>query len=464
MASPAELTQTAPDTLPADFGDWDNEIPAATLPVDTSGLEPKEAAPKAPAPKEAAPRSFTPREAAPSDLPAKDFAPRDAGPRPAPRDFTGRVIDIERGTAPIPRPPVPAPDTRSYPAAQRSPRPMPAAAQTANFPDEEAILRRIRNVNTAVDKLPVTVVPSEEELKEKAAKQEAAALERAQLREASESLFRTYATETAPADETDEEQENTRKKWMVITAVAAGCIGLVAFQLFHAGTVSKVTHIVAPQTTATSTDTSADVAVPDPASVQHTALAKPSPATQAQVAPSSDPSSDPSVGQASGTPAPVQAKMMHDQLLAPTRIPQGARAAAGADAPPAAGFGGASMAALNGNGTANNVFSGQAQPNVKAGPHVVTVSAGVAVGMLIRKTPPTYPPIAKSARVQGTVVLEATITRTGTVTNIRVVSGHAMLRQAAIDAVKTWRYKPYQLNNEPTDVETTINVIFALNG
>ena len=84
--------------------------------------------------------------------------------------------------------------------------------------------------------------------------------------------------------------------------------------------------------------------------------------------------------------------------------------------------------------------------------------------MLTHRTQPVYPPIAKSARVQGTVVLQATISKSGSVDNIRVVSGPVMLRQAALDAVKTWRYRPYMLNNSPTEVETTINVIFALGG
>jgi len=88
----------------------------------------------------------------------------------------------------------------------------------------------------------------------------------------------------------------------------------------------------------------------------------------------------------------------------------------------------------------------------------------VAVGMLIQKTIPTYPPIAKAARVQGTVVLQATISKQGTIENLKVVSGPAMLQQSAMDAVRQWRYRPYLLNNDPVEVETTVNVIFTLGG
>ena len=93
---------------------------------------------------------------------------------------------------------------------------------------------------------------------------------------------------------------------------------------------------------------------------------------------------------------------------------------------------------------------------------LLVISSGVAAGMLIRKTPAIYPPVAKTARVSGTVELHAIISKDGTIKDLNVVSGPAMLRQAAIDAVRTWRYKPYKLNNEPTAVETTINLVFTL--
>jgi protein TonB len=112
-----------------------------------------------------------------------------------------------------------------------------------------------------------------------------------------------------------------------------------------------------------------------------------------------------------------------------------------------------------------SVFGSGNAPKVQAAaPKKVNISAGVAVGMLIQKTTPSYPPIAKAARVSGTVVLQATISKGGTIENLHVISGPAMLQQAAMDAVKTWRYRPYLLNNEPVEVETTVNVIFTLGG
>ena len=70
--------------------------------------------------------------------------------------------------------------------------------------------------------------------------------------------------------------------------------------------------------------------------------------------------------------------------------------------------------------------------------------------------------MAKTARVSGTVVLAATISKSGTIENLRVLTGHPMLIQSAIEAVKTWRYRPYLLSNQPVEVETTINVVFSM--
>jgi len=108
-----------------------------------------------------------------------------------------------------------------------------------------------------------------------------------------------------------------------------------------------------------------------------------------------------------------------------------------------------------------------AGPHVVAAPpsipnHPMRVSGLVAEGRLIRKTVPRYPAIAIATRTEGTVVLQATISKAGTIENLRVVSGSPMLRQAAIDAVQGWLYKPYLLSGEPVEVDTTVNVVFSL--
>ena len=83
-------------------------------------------------------------------------------------------------------------------------------------------------------------------------------------------------------------------------------------------------------------------------------------------------------------------------------------------------------------------------------------------GMLIRKVEPAYPPLARAARIQGSVVLAAVISKAGTIDNLRLISGHPMLVPAAIDAVSQWRYRPYVLNGDVIEVDTQITVNFVL--
>jgi len=103
-------------------------------------------------------------------------------------------------------------------------------------------------------------------------------------------------------------------------------------------------------------------------------------------------------------------------------------------------------------------------PTPGAAPRRISISAGVAVGLLVSKAPIVYPIDAKKAGVSGTVVLSAIIGRDGTVEDLQVVSGPEMLQQAALDSVKQWRYRPYLLNGDPVEVRTTINIIFTLGG
>jgi len=114
-------------------------------------------------------------------------------------------------------------------------------------------------------------------------------------------------------------------------------------------------------------------------------------------------------------------------------------------------------------GTGTGVFNGRpvtvVHPPVPASIHL---SSKLVEGNLIYKSVPQYPVIAKASHTEGTVVLQAMISKTGTIEGLHVISGSPMLQQAAIDAVKTWRYRPYMLNGQVVEVETTVNVIFKL--
>ena len=97
-------------------------------------------------------------------------------------------------------------------------------------------------------------------------------------------------------------------------------------------------------------------------------------------------------------------------------------------------------------------------------PRKIAVSAGVMSQNKVSGNSPRYPQDALSAHVQGTVVIQTTISATGAVEQLHVISGPPLLQKASIDAVKNWRYQPYLLNGEPVEVETTVNVVFNISG
>ncbi len=252
-------------------------------------------------------------------------------------------------------------------------------------------------------------------------------------------------------------------KKMIVAAVSvvslillAALIALVYPRLTGKAAASKQS-FASPAATASQLKPSPSGATSKPAASQSQAAA---PAT------ADDQSADAQNTDADAQAAPpVQSEMMSSQLTAPSRIPQGIKTIPTADAPPQQGFGATGMESLNSGASnaAGNVFNGQGRPKVKAeAPKFVNVSAGVAVGLLLQRTTPIYPAIAKTARVSGTVVLQAIISKTGAIDDVQVISGPEMLRQSALTAVRNWRYKPYLLDNQPIAVETTVSVIFSL--
>jgi protein TonB len=91
------------------------------------------------------------------------------------------------------------------------------------------------------------------------------------------------------------------------------------------------------------------------------------------------------------------------------------------------------------------------------------VGGNVQAARIINRVQPMYPPLARQTRISGTVRLHAIIGKDGTIQQLEVMSGHPLLQQAALDAVRQWRYQPTLLNTEPVEVDTTIDVIFSLN-
>ncbi len=161
-------------------------------------------------------------------------------------------------------------------------------------------------------------------------------------------------------------------------------------------------------------------------------------------------------------------------LRTPTRIPKQVEMVKEEAPPPVAAIGGVVGGVPGGipGGQLGGVIGGiirstpvavprAPRPKVVA-PKRVRVSQGVTRGLLVHKVTPNYPPLARSARIQGNVVLRAVIGQAGNIENLRLITGHPMLAPAAIQAVSQWRYRPYRLNGEPVEVETEVTVHFTL--
>jgi len=115
-------------------------------------------------------------------------------------------------------------------------------------------------------------------------------------------------------------------------------------------------------------------------------------------------------------------------------------------------------------GVLGGVIGGMAPPPPRpkqTGP--LRVGGNVQAARIINRVQPIYPPLARQTRISGTVRLHAIIGKDGMIQQLEVLNGHPLLQQAALDAVRQWRYQPTLLNGEPVEVDTTIDVIFSLN-
>ena len=168
-------------------------------------------------------------------------------------------------------------------------------------------------------------------------------------------------------------------------------------------------------------------------------------------------------------PSPVR----EGTIIAPDRIPDTIAQIIEGPAPPVAPDIGVVGSAHGTVGIPDSVLHGIPNTFARSGPPppIETATKGprriiqggnVVAAQLIHKRQPVYPVLAKMARIQGSVRLEAIISTDGRIQNLQVLSGHPMLLKAALDAVAEWRYQPTQLNGEPVEVKTEIVVNFTL--
>ncbi len=263
-------------------------------------------------------------------------------------------------------------------------------------------------------------------------------------------LFRSSQLQTE--SEPDEAAEKQGANWIKWILIAAGplVLALVLLVVFTrpstqspAATAAKISTPAPEQSAPQPIADPAGKAVEKPVAGVTAAKATPVPANEAN----------------SEEPAPVSSDAMAAQLVAPTRIAGQIKKTAAADEPPPTAPAASSM-------DENSVVPGSlfgSQSKVKADSHVVAISAGVADGMILRKTPPVYPKFAQDAHITGKVVLKATITKQGTIEGVQVLSGPKILAPSAVEAVRTWKYRPYLLDGQPVSVETNVTIVFGAN-
>ena len=167
-------------------------------------------------------------------------------------------------------------------------------------------------------------------------------------------------------------------------------------------------------------------------------------------------------------------RLLHNgQLTAPTVIPKQVAMIHQEEMPPEVGVGveggvpGGSAEGSEGGvlgGVLGGLPSAAPAPPKPATPTRIRLGGNVQSAKLISQQQPAYPPLARQARIQGNVVLHAIISKDGRIESLTVMSGHPLLIQAALDAVRNWRYQPTLLNGDPVEVDTTITVIFTMAG
>ena len=156
----------------------------------------------------------------------------------------------------------------------------------------------------------------------------------------------------------------------------------------------------------------------------------------------------------------------HNVLQAPTKIPGRVEIFREPELPPESPADAVGVDASTATNLLRNADAGPAAPPPSPANTTKRIRLGgnVQAAKLLAQPQPAYPALAIQARIQGTVVLHAIINRQGEVSELQVISGHPLLVQAALEAVRRWRYQPTQLNGDPVEVDTTITVSFVLGG
>ena len=495
MASPEELTPVLPETLPEDFSDWDSEAPPAVTPVNLNEWDTWQSShslartakqnwysaerdAKSPAAADK-PRVSSSVQAAPVHI-EQDKKTIDSNRETKSVGASAKREDWEEWLASYSSGDTARPAGQSAKREATSSHTFDRPQATFSTPTAEVPLKqkKLRSESTNessshAGKLEshksndVHAAPSETDGAAADSESNPRELTVALEGESSAALFSSFSFKNI---ETPATEKKSRKKWIVIGSVGVSAVlisGGFLLPRFHHGAGTQANQPV--QQVAEATDSEMGTDIPKPTAGEPSTENVPAAATEEQKTADDRATAETERANLARAQARAkaeaeaqqQAQVMNEQLNAPAQIPKQVAESGPAPASLSAG----AVNDMGGSGANDSILNARREPVVRGvPPKPITVSSGVANGMLIQKTAPVYPPIARSARVSGTVELHATISKGGAIKDLSVVSGPQMLREAAVDAVRTWRYKPYLLNNQPTEVETTIDIEFALGG
>ena len=439
-------------------------------------------APSAPAPavtaaKPAPPRPVPPlKTTPPAAATAKPAVPRAAvppAPKPAPSAAWPVPVPAAAAASAAPAAPEPDEDLLEINADKSAPAPKfsaPAVAASPAAPAHAASTMGTFGSGAASAPAPAReVVPHNPEIVPVSAAHEAPA-------EAAKSEYPSSAsaapTFTFGGANVPAESGNSKKLILIAAAVIVAAGGAyAAWSHFQGRPNQPVSSVTAPAPAAVAPapkPSSALPAAPKPAASESAPSSGPV-ATQPDTTPATTSAADESTPDAeapSSTKTSSLAKATSTKADAATpRVMKGGvvptikKAAPAPDAPAPSVIGiatpGSSAPPLDlGNSASGNALAPRLQ--------TMNISQGVSQGLLMKKVQPIYPRTALAMQIEGVVELSATISKTGDITAVKVISGNSQLTKAASDAVKQWKYKPYLLNGEPVEIQTQISIKFAL--
>jgi len=476
----AAATQSAPKPQTAQRPEPPKPVAAAPKPaaaVPQPAPSPVESRSVAPAPRPAAPvpqRAASPIEAKPAPIPSAPASRLNVTPI-APQKFAEPEADTWPPRVPETRP-IPEPerereapdqpieldilkdeaksDFAAWDAAHLRRASMPPVARPDTRPRPSLVPEKRRSPEPVTRAVPVPDEPVKEVA---SAPPPMPVIERPPI---STDIFRSSMFHAEPS-EAAEKQGAKWVKWMLIAAGPV-VLGLVLLVVFTRSTTPGAA--AATKSPAASASNSAPAPEkPDPTASDRlivNATGKPGSNAAANTARanSAGGQAQPSTSETqTEEPKQISPDAMAAQLVAPARLAGQINARTTADEPPPAP---PSAVALEDNNSVPGALF-ESGSKMKVTPRVVPISAGLATGMLIHKTTPVYPKFAQEAHITGSVVMKATITKQGTIEGIQVLNGPKILAPAAVDAVKTWKYRPYMLDGQPVAVETNVTVVFG---